>query len=294
MNILPPMMTVWHHCAKKYLGDRVDIVIFDCSGKLDAGEFAGARVQKFLNLYAATKCDEFIRHIAKNRAVTWLCDDDIFFLSAQAVDAVEREMNVERTASVSFRARNWWKFSIDGKEIPPSGSYCLALNRDIFWEREHLSLAPAPNNVHAAERSQNRRYDTFDKANEILLKKDYRCAILPSSEADECITGFSGMSGAVMLLNYFKTSDQVLDYYRAPDKKLWSGSVLPGTLGAMLAIRTIQECYRKLKGREYPLPSLPSRSDLERLRDEHRQYLRSDFTAWDDMEKAGERLMESL
>ncbi|MEI8229684.1 MAG: hypothetical protein WCG83_01160, partial [Candidatus Peregrinibacteria bacterium] len=31
MNILPPMMTVWHHFARKALGDAVDIVIFDCS-----------------------------------------------------------------------------------------------------------------------------------------------------------------------------------------------------------------------------------------------------------------------
>src|SRR5258708_963087 len=65
MNILPPMMTVWHHCMRKYLGDRVDTVIFDCSGGLDPREFPGARVQKFLNFYAATKSQEFLDHIAK-------------------------------------------------------------------------------------------------------------------------------------------------------------------------------------------------------------------------------------
>src|SRR3989344_9029202 len=52
MNILPPMMTVWYHFVRKYLGDRVDTVIFDCSGRLDPKEFSHARVQKFLNFYA--------------------------------------------------------------------------------------------------------------------------------------------------------------------------------------------------------------------------------------------------
>lgn len=80
MNILPPMMTVWYHCARKYLGDSVDITIFDCSGKLDPAEVPGARVQKFLNLYAATKCDEFLYHIAKKRRIGWICDDDVFFV----------------------------------------------------------------------------------------------------------------------------------------------------------------------------------------------------------------------
>src|SRR3989338_4560771 len=80
MNILPPMMTVWHHCVKKYLGDRVDTVIFDCSGKLDQKEFPGARVQKFLNFYAATKSDIFLNHIAKKRPHGWAWGGAIFLL----------------------------------------------------------------------------------------------------------------------------------------------------------------------------------------------------------------------
>lgn len=295
MNILPPMMTVWHHCARKHLGDRADIVIFDCSGRLRAEEFPGARVQKFLNLYAATKSDEFLRCVARHRKIGWLCDDDVFFVSPEAADVVERELAKPKTASVSLRPRTWWEFVIDGKTYLPSSSYCIAFNREIFVEREHLSLAPAPGNPHRATGTNKPpgRYDTGDKANELLLQKGYRCFIAPKEVERRCITGFSGMSGAVMLLWHFRRTEQVLEYFRGPPKKQWSGNVLHGLLSAMLAARTIQECYEKLKGRPYPLPSLPSRGDLEKLRREHEPYLREGqhFT-WID--EASERLRRAL
>jgi hypothetical protein len=44
----------------------------------------------------------------------------------------------------------------------------------------------------------------------------------------------------------------------------------------MLAVCTIQECYEELKGHRYPLPSLPSREDLERLRDRKMPFLVDD------------------
>jgi hypothetical protein len=294
MNILPPMMTVWYHCARKYLGNSVDITIFDCSGKLDPAEVPGARVQKFLNLYAATKCDEFLYHIAKNRRIGWICDDDVFFVGGTPLKILEREFQNPKTASVSFRPRMWWHYEMDGKRIWPSGSYCLALNREIFVEKEHLSLAPRDGNPHPADRGRPPgRYDTFDYANEQLLKKGYTCSILSEAEQKECIAGFSGISGAVMLLNYFKTSEETLDFFESPEKKQWSGNVLFGTLCAMLAICTIQECFKKLKGTTYPLPSLPSRLELEKIRRNHEQYLRSDQSfIW--IEEATDALKRAL
>lgn len=268
MNILPPMMTVWHHFAKRALGDAVDIVIFDCSGKLDPSEFPGARVQKFLNLYAATKSDEFLYHIAKHRKIGWLCDDDVFFLNGDVLSILKREMAVPNTASVSFMPRTWWNFAIDGKTYEPSGSYCLALNREMYVDREKLSLAPAEGNTHPSPTGRGkRRYDTFDRANELLIRKGYRCAIVPEQERKRCIAAFSGMSGAVMLLHYFKRPEQVLTYFKTPSDTQWaSSSMLFGLLSSMLAIETIQDCYEKIKGHRYPLPSLPSRKDLEALR----------------------------
>lgn len=294
MNILPPMMTVWYHCARKYLGDRVDITIFDCSGRLNAREFPGARVQKFLNLYAATKSDEFLYHIAKHRRIGWICDDDMFFLSGAAVDAVEREFSVPKTASVSFRPRPWWHFEIDGQKYEPSSSYCTAFNREIVVDTERLSLAPADGNMHPSRiRAAVGRYDTGDRMNEILLRKGYRCAILPEAERDRCVTGFSGMSGSVMLLWYFRTQEQMLDYLLSPAKHYWSGNVLYGVLGGLLAICTIQECYERLCGRRYPLPSLPSRATLEKIRRDHEHYLRPEHS-FTKVDETSERLRAAL
>ncbi len=294
MNILPPMMTVWYHLAKKNLGDKVDITIFDCSGDLKANEFPGAKVQKFLNFYAATKSDEFMYHIAKNRKIGWICDDDMFFVSSAAVDRVEQEVNVPNTASLSFRARTWWHFDINGKEYPPSSSYCTAFNREIFIEKEHLSLKPADGNTHPSHIGKSPgRYDTADKANEILLQKGYRCAIIPPEEEENYITGFSGMSGAVMLLNYFKTPQQTLDFFWSPEKRYWSGNVLFGTLAGMLAITTIQELYEKIMGKPYPLPSLPSKVELEKIRREHAHLIRDDHD-FETFDKVSEKLRAAI
>jgi hypothetical protein len=275
MNILPPMMTVWHHCVRKYLGDRVDTVIFDCSGRLDPTEFPGARVQKFLNFYAATKSDEFLYHIARYRRIAWLCDDDVFPINGEAIDLLEREFAVPNTVSVSFRPRPWWHFEIDGKSYQPSSSYCIAFDQTIFAEKEHLSLAPADGNNHPSDIGKPpKRYDTGDKANEILLRKGYRCAIVPKEEETNYITGFSGISGAVMMLWHFRTPEETLAYFTSAPEEAWRGNVLFGTLSALLAICTVQECYIKLKGSPYPLPSLPSRLMLEKLCKEKESLLR--------------------
>lgn len=294
MNILPPMMTVWYHFVRKNLGESVDITIFDCSGKLDPKDFPHARIQKFLNLYAATKSDEFLYSLAKNRRVGWICDDDMFPMSAKMLAVLKREFAIPNTASVSFRPRDWWHFEINGKSYEPSSSYCTAFNRDIFCEKEHLSLAPADGNSHPSHIGKAvKRYDTFDKANEILLTKGYRCAIVPKEERDRYINGFSGMSGAVMLLSYFKTPEDTVDYFMKPSMEDWDGNVLYGTLASMLAICTIQELYEKLKGAPYPLPSLPSRSILEKIRRDHEKHFRKDQSMqWVD--DVSERLRREL
>ncbi|MDO8648413.1 MAG: hypothetical protein Q7R81_01390 [Candidatus Peregrinibacteria bacterium] len=294
MNILPPMIHVWYHFARKNLGDGVDIVIFDCSGKLKKRDFPHALVLPFLNFYAATKCDEFLYHIARNRRIGWICDDDMFPMSPKMLTILDREFADPNTASVSFRPRDWWHYEIEGKSHTVSSSYCTAINRDIFVKKERLSLAPADSNDHPSDIGKlPGRYDTFDLANEVLLKKGYRCAIVSEEERKECLTGFSGMSGAVMLLNYFKTSEQVIDYYLSPPKQQWSGNVLFGTLSAMLAVCTIQELSERITGKHYPLPSLPSRRELEKIAADHKLFLRNGQSfAW--IEEASERLRAAL
>lgn len=294
MNILPPMATIWYHFVRKNLGDGVDAVIFDCSGMLHPEDFPGARVQKFLNFYAATKSEEFLYHIAKNRRIAWLCDDDMFPMNRTMLTILEREFAVPNTASVSFRPRDWWHFVIDGESHEVSSSYCTAINRAIFVEKEHLSLRPAGGNAHPSHIGKPpKRYDTFDKANEILLQKGYRCSVITKEERDLCLTGFSGMSGAVILLSYFRTPEETLDYYRSAPPERWRGNVLFGTLSSLLAICTIQELYTRLTGKMHPLPSLPKREELARIREEHRLRFRPDQSVeWFDA--VADRLRASL
>ena len=294
MNILSPMMTVWYHLARKYLGDSVDIVIFESSGELERAECPGARVHKFLNFYAATKSEEFLRSIACFRKIGWLCDDDMFFVGPGAVERVEKELTVPRTASVSFRPRTWWEFSIAGRSYPPSSSYCIAYNREILIDRENLSLAPADGNNHRPLIGKVvKRYDTCDKANEILLQKGYRCAIIEEEERERYVTGFSGMSGAVMLLNYFRNPQETLGYFLSPPQTAWKGGMLPGALSGMLAICTIADLYAKLRGKRYPLPSLPERGELERNRDRFRPLLWT-MEPFERVERVSERLRAAL
>lgn len=293
MNILPPMMTVWYHCAKKSLGDKADIWIFDCSGKLDPADFPGARVQKFLNFYAATKCDEFLYSVARNRRIGWICDDDVFLLSEKIVPIIEREFKDPQTASLSFRPRRW-RYTINGKEHEASSSYCTVINREIFCGKEKLSLKPADGNIHVSPgRVPPRRYDTFDKANETLLTKGYRCPVLPETERMECIAGFSGMSGGVMLLNYFRTPEQTMQYFKSAPVERWGGNMLHGILAALLGISYVQEFAEKISGKRYPLPSLPGRDDLEKLRRDHAHLIRRpEALAW--MDETSERLRAIL
>ncbi|MDD5041373.1 MAG: hypothetical protein PHX87_02185 [Candidatus Peribacteraceae bacterium] len=293
MNILPPMMTVWYHFAKRNIGTGADIVIFDCTGTLDPKEFPDALVLPFLNFYAATKGDAFIRSIARNRRIAWICDDDMFLMSRECLPILEREFAVPGTASVSFRPREWWEFDFDGRRMQPSSSYCTAVDREIFM-REKLSLAPASGNPHPALSTRPpRRYDTFDKANEILLKKGYRCVIVAPGERERCVAEFSGLSGPVMLLRYFKTPGQTLDYFRSAPPPNWEGNLLFGLISAMLSVCTIQELYTKLKGKPYPLPSLPTRDALLNIIGERKKFIRPDQTL-EAMEKTSRRLHAEL
>jgi len=293
MNILPPMMTVWHHFARKNIGDGADIVLFDCTGRIDAKEFPGTLVFPFLNLYAATKCDIFIRDIAKNRKTAWICDDDMFMMSPDCLPILTREFAVPKTASVSFRPREWWEFEIGGKRHPVSSSYCTAFDRDIFM-REKLSLAPAGGNTHPGTLNKPpSRYDTFDKANEILLTKGYRCAIVSAEERERCVAEFSGLSGAVMLLHHFRSAEETLDYFRTPPPEKWRSNLLFGVMSAMLSVCTIQELYTRLKGAPYLLPSLPKKEDLLKILEERKDELRPDQTL-DAVERTSRRLHEAL
>ena len=69
--------------------------------------------------------------------------------------------------------------------------------------------------------------------------------------------------------------------------------MLHGALAAMLGISVIQELAEKISGKRYPLPSLPDRKDLEKLRSDHAHLIkRPEALAW--MEETCERLRQVL
>lgn len=279
MNIFPPMLRVWHHFAKRSLGNDVDMVAFDCSGTLKRRDFPGMKIQKFLNPRYAQKCDNFLHVISRNREIAWICDDDTFITSHAALDIVRREMAVPNTAAVSFEPRKWWEFEFDGKRTQPLGTYCLAMYRPIVSEKEHLSFRPANGNNHPSPlREGPGRYDSFDKANETLLLKGYRCAIVDPAEAKACTINYEGLSAAVMLLAYFRTPERTLAFFEAPEKKKWAGNMLFRCFQGMLSLIAIHAAAEKLTGRTIPVRSLPSQADLDRIRKDVEPFLRSDVS----------------
>jgi hypothetical protein len=175
-----------------------------------------------------------------------------------------------------------------------SGSYCLALNREIVVKHEHLSLAPADGNTHPSHIGKPvQRYDTFDRANEILLQKGYRCVVIPEEERDEYTIAFHGVSNGVMLLEYFQTREETLDYFLSPPRKQWSGNTLFRAFSALLTISAIQELAKRIRGKISPLSSLPSREALEKVRREVEPYLRDDHS-FREVDRAIEQLRSVL
>ena len=57
-------------------------------------------------------------------------------------------------------------------------------------------------------------------------------------------------------------------------RRLGRGALIAIALAAMLAVQTVQEAYATITGRRYPLPSLPSRAELDAIRREKEPLLR--------------------
>lgn len=272
-NIFPPNVVVWNHLVRKHYGNKVDVYIFDCSGFLNKTLVPGAKVQKYMNAMHPTKIDVFMNNAAKKRQTVWICDDDVFPTTPEGLAIVQREFQKPNTATVSLRPRTWWHFEIDGKEYLPSGSYCIALNTEMF-KKEHLNAQPADNNNHPRHiKTSSTRYDTLDKSNEILIKKGYRCAIVDEQERDACMCGFDGTSIAALLLDYFKSSEDTLKYFTDPEESQWEKNELPRNLNALLAAWEVAEMYEQITGKEYVMRSMPAKEQLQEIAKRATPYL---------------------
>ncbi len=293
-NIFPPNVIVWNHLVRKYFGDAVEVFIFDCSGDLNPKDVPGATVRKYINAMHPTKIDAFVAGAGKNSRYIWICDDDVFPSSAEGLQTLQKEFAEPKTATVSFRPRAWWHFEIDGKEYEPSGSYCVALDRSIFVDREHLNAQPADGNTHPSHREKPMsRYDTLDKSNELLIQHGYRCAIVPELERDRSFIGFDGTSIAALLLEAFPTAEALLHFFDSTTDDQWKGNVLYRCLAALLSANEVQKVCTQLRGTAYPLPTLPSDADLQRIR-MRAEPLLTEGRTFTNIQEASERLLAAL
>ncbi len=249
-------------------------------------------MQKFLNPRHTMKCDAFTQSISRNRKICWICDDDVFLLSNKTLEIMHREFADPNTACVSFQPRTWWEYEINGRRYEPVGTYCMALNRQIVWDKERLSFAPQDGNKHVSKLGEKlKRYDSFDKANEVLLQKNYRCYVVPEAEREELIAYYSGLSSAVMLLHRFKGKGQMEEFLLTPQDAAWKGSTLYTVLSGLIALSDIIALSKRITGRDESPPAMLSRERLLEIWRKKHHLMRSDADlGW--IEGASEKLRE--
>ncbi|PKN92352.1 MAG: hypothetical protein CVU44_14525 [Chloroflexi bacterium HGW-Chloroflexi-6] len=196
ITIYPDLARVWYHLAAKYLErQHIDkIIIIDSCGKLKPEQFPLARVVPFCNFAPAQKIDYFLRYEIDTPYV-WLCDDDLFFISIQALEtAYTRIAGSEKVAVACLNPRGWF-LDINGEKHQAMGVYSILFSRDIFI-REKLYFTTGHINDPAIGRISG-FYDTGDFANEILIRLGYKVDIVKSS--DDFVCALVGTTNALLV-----------------------------------------------------------------------------------------------
>jgi hypothetical protein len=88
------------------------------------------------------------------------------------------------------------------------------------------------------------------------------------------VTGFSGVSSAVMLLWYFRSSKKMMEYLEEPADEAWRGNTLFTVLSGLRAINYMQQMHEEITGKPYALRSMPSWDTLEALREKKTPLIR--------------------
>lgn len=293
MTMHPLMATVWYHFAKKSVGDTMDIVIVDSSGALKESDVPGAIVLPYLNVYAATKAEHLLHTTTKHRTLVWLCDDDMFLNGTGYEQRIREEFAKPNTAALSFEPRPWWHFEIDGNEYEPSSTYALVLDRTIVTEKEKLSIKPTEGNTHPTHVAMPspRRYDSFDKANETLLEKGYRCAVIPEQERRAFTMGFDSVSNGVALVTYCKSAEEVLTFFTKQPEKNWKGKTLHRILAGLLSLSYIRLMSEEIQGNKHAIATLPSHEDILDLAHKKEDLLTEGRT-FAEVQRTGQKLLE--
>ena len=196
-TIYPELARVWYYYANLHVDKNlVEIMIVDCSGRLDPKKFPNARIIPFCNFSHARKLDFFTRYVISSPYI-WLSDDDVMIVAGDAFGrAYQRISQDPGLAVISFAPRGW-SFKIDGKAYPVMGTYNILFSREIF-NQEALSFSPVQSLKPEIGRTQG-YYDTSDYANEQLLLRGYEVEAF-EGDGGQSTCGFVGASTILMNL----------------------------------------------------------------------------------------------
>lgn len=193
-TIHPDLARVWHFFATRSLRGcpEVQIVIVDCSGRLDNSHFPQTVVVPFCNFSHARKVDFFYTYLIEGPYV-WLCDDDVMIIGSESFLRAYKELRTnDDLAVVSFCPRGW-SIPVEGQLHKAMGTYSILFSRNVFM-REGLSFSPFQSDRPEIGRIKG-YYDTADFANEQLLRKGYR-VLTDGYESDQI--GFVGTSTSML------------------------------------------------------------------------------------------------
>jgi hypothetical protein len=184
---------VWHHFARRYTDpSSVDIVIYDCGSRLHDKHFSNALIKRHPNVDHGRKIDHCIGRIIKTPLV-FLSDDDSFILNDETEPFAAHALLSEAKAAVlSYKPREWWSFSINGRSYPTMGSYSLVFKADVIRDEE-LSFRAQPTD-NPAIRNGSGYYDTADYANEQLLLRGYEVLVPEPEVRGKMVRSYSAVS----------------------------------------------------------------------------------------------------
>ena len=204
-SVYPDLTRVWHHFAARHTDPAcVEILVYDCGGRLDPARLPGARVVRRPNVEHGMNIDHAVAECST--PLMFLSDDDAFPISREAErDAAAALTSSAELAAVSYYPREWWTLTIEGTPHPVIGTSSLVFRTDVV-RREALSFRRVPTSDPAIRNGEEGSYDTGDHAAEQLLRRGYRLSVPPRSVRQERVLGYSGVSRGFM--RYARPSDE--------------------------------------------------------------------------------------
>jgi hypothetical protein len=192
-SVYPDLTRVWHHFATRYADPAdVDILVYDCGGRLDSSAMTGARVERRPNVEHGVNIDRAVA--ACRTPLMFLSDDDAFLISPRAEAEAAAALTAEgRVAAVSYCPREWWTLTVHGAAHPVMGTSALVFRTDVV-RHEGLSFRRVPAQDPSIRNGEEGCYDTGDFLAEQLLRRRYEVRVPSPAVRRTRVLGYSGVS----------------------------------------------------------------------------------------------------